>query len=33
MLMPERECDIVMKGGIASGVVYPGVLSKLKRTL
>ena len=23
---PDRECDVVMKGGIVSGVVYPGAL-------
>lgn len=25
----QRECDIIMRGGITSGVVYPGVLSGL----
>ena len=27
---PPLECDIVMKGGITSGVVYPGAVLKLK---
>jgi predicted acylesterase/phospholipase RssA len=26
---PTRKCDIVMKGGITSGIVYPGVVCKL----
>jgi predicted acylesterase/phospholipase RssA len=29
---PERSCDIVMKGGITSGVVYPHVICELART-
>ena len=29
---PEKECDLVMKGGITSGVIYPGVINKLKDT-
>jgi predicted acylesterase/phospholipase RssA len=29
---PERECDIVMKGGITSGVVYPHAVCELART-
>ena len=28
---PERTCDIVMKGGITSGVVYPKAISKLSK--
>jgi predicted acylesterase/phospholipase RssA len=28
---PTHECDIVMKGGITSGVVYPGAVDKLAR--
>jgi predicted acylesterase/phospholipase RssA len=28
-LQPERECDMVMKGGITSGVVYPLTVCKL----
>ncbi|MGB6519619.1 MAG: patatin-like phospholipase family protein, partial [Candidatus Cybelea sp.] len=26
------ECDVVMKGGIASGVVYPGAVYELSKT-
>ncbi|NJR66798.1 MAG: hypothetical protein HC772_18180 [Leptolyngbyaceae cyanobacterium CRU_2_3] len=26
---PERECDLVMKGGITSGIVYPRIVLKL----
>jgi predicted acylesterase/phospholipase RssA len=26
---PERECDLVMKGGITSGIVYPQIVLKL----
>ena len=29
---PTRECDIVMKGGITSGVVYPNAICELART-
>lgn len=29
---PTRECDIIMKGGITSGVVYPLAISELART-
>jgi hypothetical protein len=29
---PERECDIVMKGGITSGVVYPHAVCELAKT-
>jgi predicted acylesterase/phospholipase RssA len=29
---PERECDIVMKGGITSGVIYPHAVCKLAKT-
>jgi len=29
---PERECDIVMKGGITSGVVYPHAICELAQT-
>jgi predicted acylesterase/phospholipase RssA len=28
---PERECDLVMKGGITSGVVYAGAIVELGR--
>ena len=28
---PEEECDIVMKGGVASGIVYPPVIVELHR--
>lgn len=28
-LNPERECDLVMKGGITSGIVYPPAICKL----
>ena len=28
---PPLSCDIVMKGGITSGVVYPGAVVKLAR--
>jgi hypothetical protein len=30
--MPLKECDIVMKGGITSGVVYPSAVLTLSRT-
>ncbi|HEV2901939.1 MAG TPA: hypothetical protein VGW30_01630 [Gaiellaceae bacterium] len=26
---PDKECDLVMKGGITSGVVYPGAIRKI----
>ena len=26
---PLKKCDIVMKGGITSGIVYPGLICKL----
>jgi hypothetical protein len=29
--MPERECDVVMKGGVTSGVVYPRAIWELSR--
>ena len=29
---PTRTCDVVMKGGITSGVVYPHALCELART-
>ena len=29
---PSRSCDIVMKGGITSGVVYPRAVCELART-
>ncbi|MCB9832129.1 MAG: patatin-like phospholipase family protein [Planctomycetes bacterium] len=29
---PTRECDVVMKGGITSGVVYPGAICELARS-
>jgi hypothetical protein len=28
---PTHECDVVMKGGITSGVVYPGAIDRLAR--
>lgn len=28
---PEKECDVVMKGGITSGVVYPYAVLELAR--
>lgn len=30
--MAERECDLVMRGGITSGVVYPRAIAKLAET-
>lgn len=30
--VPELECDVVMKGGITSGVIYPGAVCVLART-
>jgi predicted acylesterase/phospholipase RssA len=29
--LPELECDLVMKGGITSGVVYPGAITTISR--
>jgi hypothetical protein len=29
---PRLECDLVMKGGITSGVIYPRLVSKLPKT-
>ena len=29
---PKLECDMIMKGGITSGVVYPGAVNELSRT-
>ena len=29
---PTRECDIVMEGGISSGIVYPATVSRLAET-
>jgi predicted acylesterase/phospholipase RssA len=29
---PRLECDLVMKGGITSGVIYPGLIAKLSET-
>ena len=29
---PARDCDLVMKGGITSGVVYPPAVLKLQET-
>lgn len=31
MSQPERQCDIVMRGGIASGIVYPTAIAELAR--
>ena len=30
--IPTLECDLILKGGITSGVVYPGVVSELHKT-
>lgn len=30
-MVPDRCCDLVLKGGIASGVVYPGAVSEIAR--
>jgi hypothetical protein len=30
--LPNRYCDIVMKGGITSGVVYPPAVVELSKT-
>jgi hypothetical protein len=27
--LPDKECDLVMKGGITSGVIYPAALRSL----
>ncbi|MBP1861568.1 patatin-like phospholipase family protein [Rhizobium herbae] len=32
MSTPERSCDLVMKGGITSGVVYPKAVARLSKT-
>src|SRR3954452_2097900 len=29
---PEQQCDLVMKGGITSGVIYPAALVRLAET-
>lgn len=29
---PSRECDLIMKGGISSGVIYPGAAVELSRS-
>ena len=29
--LPEKECDLVMKGGITSGVVYPGAITRIAK--
>ena len=29
---PDRFCDLVMKGGVTSGIVYPGVIATLARS-
>lgn len=31
VMMPNRECDVVMKGGVTSGVVYPSAIWELSR--
>jgi predicted acylesterase/phospholipase RssA len=28
---PRLECDVIMKGGITSGIIYPGVVGRLAR--
>jgi hypothetical protein len=32
LAMPPLECDLVMKGGITSGVIYPRIVSELSKT-
>jgi len=29
--IPDAECDLVMKGGVTSGIVYPGALEALSK--
>jgi predicted acylesterase/phospholipase RssA len=29
--LPDKECDLVMKGGITSGVVYPGAITRIAK--
>jgi predicted acylesterase/phospholipase RssA len=29
--LPKKECDLVMKGGITSGVVYPGAITRIAK--
>src|ERR671930_2470083 len=29
--VPDKQCDLVMKGGITSGVVYPRAISRIAR--
>lgn len=31
MVIPQRNCDVVMKGGVTSGVVFPLALVELSR--
>jgi hypothetical protein len=28
---PQKKCDLVMKGGVTSGVVYPRAITELSR--
>src|SRR5689334_17059316 len=30
--VPDRQCDLVMKGGITSGVIYPSALAEIGRS-
>jgi predicted acylesterase/phospholipase RssA len=30
-MMPDRKCDLVMKGGVTSGVIYAGAIAELAR--
>src|SRR5690349_1953557 len=30
--VPDRQCDLVMKGGITSGVIYPSALAELGKS-
>ena len=30
--LPKQQCDVVMKGGLTSGVVYPRAITELAKT-
>src|SRR5256885_10139063 len=30
--LPQRECDLIMEGGITSGIVYPRLIAELSTT-
>lgn len=32
MAQPDRQCDVVMRGGIASGIVYPTAIAELSKS-